>query len=458
MDKQTLDGYLDPSLPELDATTISQLNQIAARDMARRSIPGGIIVLLALLVSSLISPILYEKSLILAGLLVILTAVVIVRLSSTWLLLSDRLSEQRWRALSIFLFLLSAVVWGFYVAISFHLYGNTIPNMIILMFTIGIVAGASTSLFIWKTLTYAYLTLVFVPILIVVLDNWNVTTLSLVFGLSAYLVFLLVQVKRANAEYWQALCVNALLEKQTQELVMAKEQAEKASLAKSEFLSSMSHELRTPLNAILGFTQLLASDPYSPPTDLQKESLEHITKASNHLLNLINQVLDLAKVEAGKLELDMTSLHIGKLVEDCLPLIETLASQKALILEIADAPSEPILADSMRLKQVLLNLLNNGIKYNRQGGKLSLRYEPHDSHLRVLIQDSGVGISAQHQQMMFRSFSRLGQENSKIEGSGVGLIITKNLLEAMNGTLDFVSEEGVGSTFWFDIPFAEKSV
>ncbi len=456
MSNPRLHGYLDPTLPTLDAASIHELNQHAARDLAKRSIPGGLIVLLALLISATASPIMDGACTLICTLFTLMTIVVLLRLLSIRLLFKQQISLKNWRRLSYVMFSVSAAVWGFYVAASFYLYQNITINMVIMMFTIGIAAGAATSLFIWKRMTQIYLLMIFLPIMLVVILQWNTLTASLMFGLSAYLIFLLVQARRANTEYWRALCVNKLLQKQTDELVTAKEQAEKASLAKTEFLSSMSHELRTPLNAILGFTQLLATDPESPPTRQQKDSLNHILKASNHLLTLINQVLDLSKVESGKLELNLTQLQIGKLVDDCLPLIKTLADEKAVSLNISEAPATPILADAMRLKQVLLNLLNNGVKYNNKGGSLTLSYDRLGDHLRVRIRDTGIGISEKHKELMFRSFSRLGQENSTTEGSGVGLVITKNLLEAMNGRLDFDSQKNQGSTFWFDLPFASQ--
>lgn len=455
MVRQKLQGYLDPTLPPLDAATIAELNEHATKDLAKRSIPGGLIVLMALMISATASPMMEGDSLLLFALFGVIALIVLVRILSIWLLFKQRINAQTWRRLSYVVFCLSAAIWGVYSALSLYQYQTSTSNMVILMFTIGIAAGATTSLFIWKRLTDMYLLLIFLPLMLAVLAKWNITTASLMFGLSAYFIFLLVQAKRANTEYWRALCVNKLLQKQAEELVAAKEEAEKASLAKTEFLSSMSHELRTPLNAILGFTQLLATDPDTPPTQQQKDSLNHILKASHHLLTLINQVLDLAKVESGKLELHLTRLDIGKLVDDCLPLIKTLADEKQIHLDIAPAPATAVVADAMRLKQVLINLLSNGIKYNRRGGRLVLNYDRLGDQLRVRIHDSGIGISARHQELMFRSFSRLGQENSTTEGSGVGLVITKNLLEAMHGKLDFESEENVGSTFWFDIPLAE---
>lgn len=456
MAQEQLHGYLDPDLRELNSSTIDELNEHAAKDLAKRSIPGGLIVLMAILISAISSPITDGENLLIYTLFSVITIVVLLRFFSIRLLFKQRISITHWRQLSYVVFWLSAAIWGVYSGISLYLYQTITINMIVLMFSIGIAAGAATSLFIWKRLADVYLLLIFVPIMLAVVTHWNFTTASLLFGLTAYLLFLLVQVKRANAEYWRALCVNKLLQKQTEELVEAKEDAEKASLAKSEFLSSMSHELRTPLNAILGFTQLLATDPVTPPTKQQKDSLDHIYTASNHLLKLINQVLDLAKVESGKLDLQLTAINIGTVVNDCLPLLKTLADEKQVTLEISPAPATRVIADTMRLKQVLINLLNNGIKYNRQGGKLSVSYDQLGDKLRVRIADNGIGISSKHQEQMFHSFSRLGQENSSTEGSGVGLVITKNLLEAMHGRLDFESRENIGSTFWFDLPIADS--
>ncbi|MFC6805301.1 sensor histidine kinase [Methylophaga thalassica] len=194
-----------------------------------------------------------------------------------------------------------------------------------------------------------------------------------------------------------------------------------------------------------------------PLRSQQAESLDHIMVASKHLLTLVNQVLDLAKVESGHLDLTLKPTNIGAIVADCISLVDTLAKQKQIKFVIADDPAVFVYADPMRLKQILINLLSNAIKYNRQEGRLMLEYKKQADSLRVLVIDTGPGISHENQRLLFSSFSRLGQENSTTEGSGVGLVITKKLIEAMGGRIGYQSKEQLGSTFWFELPLASNA-
>ncbi len=239
------------------------------------------------------------------------------------------------------------------------------------------------------------------------------------------------------------------------ELLQAKEEAEKANRAKSEFLSSMSHELRTPLNAILGFTQLLINDPTSPLNDEQHESATHILNSGQHLLALINDVLELAKIESGNIETSIERIVLSEVISACLPVLQNLADEKQVTIETGANFDHCVYADFTRLKQVFINLITNAIKYNKPGGSVSIHCsERTNQFLRISIADTGIGIAKGKQTQMFKAFNRLGQEYSGIEGTGVGLVITQNLIHALHGHLGFSSDENVGSVFWFELPMS----
>ena len=246
--------------------------------------------------------------------------------------------------------------------------------------------------------------------------------------------------------------LDQVLQDKNVELQNAKYVAEKANLAKSEFLSSMSHELRSPLNAILGFGQLLESDS-PPPTFIQKQSITQILQAGWHLLKLIDEILDLAKVESGQVPLSPEPVSLAEVIQECKDMIETQANQAGIQLIFPHFFSPFFVrADRTRVKQVLLNLLSNAIKYNSKLGTVRLEcQETAQKHIRVSIQDNGAGLSPEHQQQLFQAFNRLGQDSSGVEGTGIGLVVAKRLIELMGGTIGADSTLGVGSVFWFEL-------
>jgi PAS domain S-box-containing protein len=236
------------------------------------------------------------------------------------------------------------------------------------------------------------------------------------------------------------------------ELRAARSESERANRAKTEFLSRMSHELRTPLNAILGFSQLLELDDL---TDDQRAYLGYIGGAGRDLLELINEILDLSRVEAGVMSMSLDEVPLAEMMSQVARLIEPLASPREIAVDVPElGPDVMVFADRQRVKQVLLNLLTNAVKYNRHAGKVSVRCEPAGERLRVTVEDTGPGIPAELVGRLFRPFERLDADSSRVEGTGIGLALAKGLVEAMGGSIGVKSTVDVGSTFWFELPTA----
>ncbi|MDO9103565.1 MAG: PAS domain S-box protein [Methylovulum sp.] len=246
--------------------------------------------------------------------------------------------------------------------------------------------------------------------------------------------------------------LDQVLQENNIELENARALAEKANLAKSDFLSSMSHELRSPLNAILGFAQLMESDS-PPPTPLQTESIAQILRAGWHLLTLINEILDLAKVESRQVPLSEEPVALVDVLSECQGMIEQQAQQRGI--ELTFSPSDNtyfVRADRVRLKQVLINLLSNAVKYNVNQGLVEVDCtDGAPGYIRVSIRDTGAGLNPEQLGQLFQPFNRLGQEASGEEGTGIGLVVAKRLVELMGGSIGVSSTLGVGSVFWFEL-------
>jgi signal transduction histidine kinase len=246
------------------------------------------------------------------------------------------------------------------------------------------------------------------------------------------------------------------LQKEITERRRAEEEADRANRAKSEFLSRMSHELRTPLNAILGFAQLMAIGEL-PETE--RESVGHILQGGRHLLALINEVLDLSRIESGRLRLSLEPVPVAATIGTALALVRPLAAGQGIRLD-AGVPDDDlhVEADRQRLDQVLLNLLSNAVKYNRPSGSVTVTCEAvAPSRVRIRVADSGVGLTRAQLEQLFTPFERLGAERTSIEGTGLGLTLSKHLVEAMGGRLEVESQAGVGSTFSVELTRAAST-
>ncbi len=232
------------------------------------------------------------------------------------------------------------------------------------------------------------------------------------------------------------------------ELALAIHEAHSANQAKSAFVSTMSHELRTPLNAILGFAQILSADRLPSTLEQKKEFAGHILKAGRHLLTLINEILDLAKVESGTLSLSLEPVALLPLLEECRHMTAPLAAGRGIAMTFSGDCRLQVLADRTRLKQILLNLLSNAIKYNRDDGQVAVGCAVQaDGRVCISVRDTGIGLDSAQQAQLFQPFNRLGQEGGAQEGSGIGLVVTKRLVELMDGGISVSSIPQQGSTF-----------
>jgi PAS domain S-box-containing protein len=261
---------------------------------------------------------------------------------------------------------------------------------------------------------------------------------------------------RATAERGTVSLIVDVTEDQlrAEELQRAHTQAQAASAAKSEFLASMSHELRTPLNAILGFAQLLQRDRKQPLSERQLERLGHVMTGGEHLLRLIDEVLDLARIEAGRITISAEPVGIAEVISEVRTTLEPMAARANVTLSVDPVPATtpPVVADRTRLAQILMNFGSNAIKYNRPGGHAVFRTTRVGSHVRLSIVDNGIGIPVEKRARVFEPFQRAGQETGPIEGTGIGLSISKRLAELMLGSVGFTSETDQGSEFWVDVP------
>jgi signal transduction histidine kinase len=237
------------------------------------------------------------------------------------------------------------------------------------------------------------------------------------------------------------------------ELEVANRELAAASQHKSEFLANMSHELRTPLNAVIGFSEVLADRMFGELNAKQEEYLKDIYASGTHLLSLINDILDLSKIEAGRMELELTDFDLPTALDNALTLVRERAGRRSITLQTSiDERLGEVRADERKIRQVVLNLLSNAIKFTPEGGRIDVGAVPKDGFVEVSVSDTGVGIAPEDQEAVFEEFRQVGTAEKKVEGTGLGLTLCRKFVELHGGRIWVKSQEGVGSTFTFTIP------
>lgn len=441
-------SHSNTRLEGFDQETIEAINLAANKDFARRVAPGSITIFLLLLIAGFISDIATDTPLVYYSIvsLSFITIVLHFILVRTLKLQYPKTNKRGEIFLSI-LSLTTSAYWGIFTGWSLIQYGVTNATLVFLLFASGIGSGATVSIFIRKSIAQLYLIILLTPpILILITHQDNKITTGLTLGFTIYFIFLLFQVSRSNTEYWKALITTRELEIQTREL-------EKSNHVKTNFLANMSHELRTPMNAILGFAQLLNMD--DKLTESQRRSISRISSAGENLLKLINEILDISKIEEGKLKLEILEFDLIQNIEDQVSLLAPSAQAKSLDFQLFIDPNLPryVTGDSFRIQQILTNLISNAIKFTDEG-KVSLVVTLDNSgEFLFEIIDEGIGIPAELQSKLFKPFTQADESTSRrFGGTGLGLAISQQLVTAMNGSIGIKSLPGAGTTFWFKLP------
>ncbi len=374
-------------------------------------------------------------------------------LARKYLLINPSIEEAgRWGKLGVFGALIAGISWGL-GGVLFFPPNSAEHQFIVVMIMLGISSAAAAVLSVVREAFLAFIIPVSLSLVLTYLLMGSKPYFLAAIIMSIGLFFFIKSENFIYKNIRQNIALRLAEADNQKVLVNAMERAEKASQAKSEFLSRMSHELRTPLNAILGFGQMLELDEEGFSLT-QKENVKEILTAGQHLLNLINEVLDLSRIEAGKMEVSLETIDLDELLQHTLSLVCHQAEERGVSIEDhVSGNNLTVFCDVMRLQQVLLNLLSNAVKYNRDKGQVVIDARSDGNHLELSIRDQGRGLSQKEIDRLFVPFDRLNADRD-VQGTGIGLVITRHLLELMGGRLEIESEPGIGSVFRVVLPRA----
>lgn len=435
---------------ELTQDETHEFSITIAEDLANRTRHGGLFVFVCILLGSTISEFMARHPVFLYSLSLMALVFGVARTVLAKRVPNVTHSFVQWQRLYSLIILGSAVAWLTFF--SLHIYSHHFDEstLILLIATAGYLGTLTSTMFMWLPLCLVYIFILVIPILVTLFMVEIKISLVLSVGFVVYIFFLLTHVLSLNKQYWRSLQAQIKLKKQAQELTKAKDEAEHAVQVKTQFLSSMSHELRTPLNAVIGFSHLLETDTQTPLSVEHKESVGVIKTSATHLLNLINDILDLVKVDAGQITFNMRPMLVDKVIDEVFLIHQPKAEREGLVLNkhILAESQYRIVADEVRFKQVMINLVSNAIKYNRKQGAVDVVARKDNSNILIEVFDTGFGIEDDKINSAFEAFNRLGKEKTAISGTGIGLSICKDLVERMGGEIGAHTNYPSGMVFW----------